>query len=174
MGKVSFRKIKELAYKSAIAINSEIDKGVFRPERWKRKAKKLYTVEGYSADWLAKIKPDLAEANYGLAICYNKLGQVTDEIRAYKKALAAEPNMVAALANLGNAYFGQQKYDAAIGQYKKAIRIRPDDGTIHYNLAAAYFNKTNYELAWKHIKIAEELGAEIAEDLLNAIENKLQ
>ncbi len=120
-----------------------------------------------------KIKSDLAEANYGLAVCYNKLGLVDDEIRAYKKALASEPDMLAALMNLGNAYFGQQKYDAAIEQYKKAVRIKPDNGTIHYNLGAAYFNKTNYELAWKHIKIAEELGAEIAEDLLAKIEDKL-
>ncbi len=120
-----------------------------------------------------KIDSNLAEANYGMAVCYNKLGLVDDEIRAYKKALASEPDMVAALMNLGNAYFGRQKYDAAIEQYKKAIRIKPDNGTIHYNLGAAYFNKTDYELAWEHIKIAEQLGAEIAEDLLDAIEDKL-
>ena len=120
-----------------------------------------------------KIDSNLAEANYGIAVCYNKLGLVDDEIRAYKKALASEPDMVAALMNLGNAYFGRQKYDAAIEQYKKAIRIKPDNGTIHYNLGAAYFNKTDYELAWEHIKIAEQLGAEIAGDLLAKIEDKL-
>ena len=120
-----------------------------------------------------KIKPNSAEAHYGLAVCYNKLGLTDDEIQAYKKALAAKPDMVAALANLGNAYFNRQKYDAAIEQYNKAIQITHDDGLIHYNLAIAYYHNDNYEQAWKHIKIAEEASIEIAEDLIRAIENKL-
>jgi len=116
--------------------------------------------------------------------------------------------MVAALVNLGNAYFGEEEYDAAIEQYKRAVRIKPDDGTLYYNLGAAYSNKEDYEqavaahlraveiepkmsdahsglaiafyrlkkydLAWHHIKIAEELGVEIEEDLLEAIEDKLR
>jgi tetratricopeptide (TPR) repeat protein len=115
---------------------------------------------------------------------------------------------VAALASLGNAYFGQEKYDAAIEQYRRAVRIRPDDGAIRYNLGAAYSNKEEYrqavieyrkaveiepgrgdahnglvfayyklekyDLAAKHIKIAEESGVEIDEDLFAAIEDRLQ
>ena len=119
------------------------------------------------------MKPNFAEAHYNLGICYNKLGQVDDEIQAYKKALAIEPGMVAALMSLGNAYFGKQSYNAAIEQYHKALWIKPDDGTIHYNLGAAYFNKANYQQAAKHVKIAEKLGFKVDKDLLNAIENKL-
>ncbi|GAG91200.1 unnamed protein product, partial [marine sediment metagenome] len=67
-----------------------------------------------------RFKRNLAEAHYGLGICYNKLGLVDDEIQAYKRTLAVEPDMLAALMNLGNAYFGKQNYDAAIEQYKKS------------------------------------------------------
>ena len=44
LGQVSFRDNQSLARRTADAINSEIDKGIFRPERWKRRQKKLYTV----------------------------------------------------------------------------------------------------------------------------------
>ena len=154
------------------------------------------------------IKPNFAEANYGLGQCYNKLGMVEDEIAAYKRALAVKPDMPAALVNLGNAYFGQKKFAEAIEQYKRAAELKPDEATIHYNLGAAYSNGKNYEqavaaylraveldpkmadahfglavgfyqlkkydLAWKHIKIAEQLGAEVSEEQLNAIKSKLK
>jgi len=64
--------------------------------------------------------------------------------------------MLAAVANLGNAYFAKKDYDAAIEQYKKAIRIKPDDAAIHYNLGAAYSNKGDYEAAVKeHLRAIE-------------------
>jgi len=52
LGQITFRNNKDLAVRSAGVINSEIDKGIFRPERWKRRAKKLYNLEGYSRNWL--------------------------------------------------------------------------------------------------------------------------
>ena len=133
---------------------------------------------------------------------------VDEEIWGYKRALAVQPDMLAALVNLGNAYFGQKKYSMAIEQFKKAVLIQPDEAMIHYNLGATYSNNENYEqgvaaylmaveidpeigdahyglafgfynlkkydLAWKHIKIDEELGVEVSKDQLNAIKRKLR
>ena len=62
MGKISFRGILGLARKAADVINSEIDRGIFRPERWKQRAKKLFTVQGYSEAWLEDIEPELSAA----------------------------------------------------------------------------------------------------------------
>jgi len=62
MGKISFRTIPELAQKSADVINSEIDRGIFRPERWKRRAKKLFTIQGYSEAWLEGIETEISKA----------------------------------------------------------------------------------------------------------------
>ena len=64
MGLVSFRDNEALAHKAKDAIDSEIDRGIFRPERWKTRAKKLYTVEGYSESWLKKIEPELSTATH--------------------------------------------------------------------------------------------------------------
>ena len=43
----------------------------------------------------------------------------------------------------------------------------------HNGLAYGFYMLKNYGSAWEHIKIAEELGAEIDEKLLKAIEAKL-
>lgn len=64
MGRISFRHIPELARKSADVINSEIDRGIFRPERWKRRSRKLFNVDGYSKNWLESVQPSLSKATY--------------------------------------------------------------------------------------------------------------
>lgn len=63
-GVISFRDNEPLAKKAKDAIDSEIDKGIFRPERWKTRAKKLYNVDGYSENWLKKIEPELSSATH--------------------------------------------------------------------------------------------------------------
>ena len=62
LGIISFRDNLKLAQKALNVINSEIDKGIFRPERWKRRAKKLFTVQGYSRNWLDRIEPGISTA----------------------------------------------------------------------------------------------------------------
>ncbi len=99
-----------------------------------------------SAD-LSAVASAKADAYFGIALCHNKLGSVEDEIDAYKKALAIKPDMVAALANLGNAYFSKKDYAGAAEQYKKAAAIKPQDGTIRYNLGVAYSNIGDYQKA---------------------------
>ncbi|GAJ23236.1 unnamed protein product, partial [marine sediment metagenome] len=71
--------------------------------------------------------------------------------------------MIAALINLGNAYFGQKKYGASIEQYKKAVLIKPDEAMIHYNLGAAFSNNENYEQAVAKYLRAVEIDPEIGD-----------
>jgi superkiller protein 3 len=80
-------------------------------------------------------------------MCLHKAGQLDEAIRAFKKALVIEPDMLAALVNLGSAYVAKEKYDAAIEQYKKAVEVKPGDATILYNLGTAYINKGAFKLA---------------------------
>jgi tetratricopeptide (TPR) repeat protein len=91
------------------------------------------------------------------------LGLVDDEIREYMRVLAVKPNMLAALVNLGNAYFGQEKYDAAIEQYRKAARIDPNEAMIRYNLGAAYSNNSNYRQAVAEYLRAVEIEPELSD-----------
>lgn len=64
MGLVSFRDNEGLAWKAKAAIDGEIDRGVFRPERWKRRAKKLFNIKGYSENWLEKVKSKISIATH--------------------------------------------------------------------------------------------------------------
>src|SRR4030042_1231242 len=72
-----------------------------------------------------KIKHDFLDAHYGLAICYSKMGMVEEEIWQYQMILAIKPDMLSALVNLGNAYFGQDKYsvEKPTGTKPKQISI---------------------------------------------------
>ena len=63
-GQVNFNNNEDLAHKSANIINSEIERGIFRPERWKKRSKKLYNIAGYSKNWLIKVKPSLSSATH--------------------------------------------------------------------------------------------------------------
>jgi tetratricopeptide (TPR) repeat protein len=143
-----------------------------------------------------------------MAVCYGQLGQPADEISAYNSALSVNPNMLNALVNLGNAYFGQKKYDSAIELFERAIAVEPTKAMIYFNLGAAYSNKGDYaqavaaflnavqiddaipevhyqlavgyyhlqdfDLAWKHIKIAQKLGAEVTDEQLEAIKSRMK
>ncbi|HLB73425.1 MAG TPA: tetratricopeptide repeat protein [Sedimentisphaerales bacterium] len=149
-----------------------------------------------------------AEAYYGMAVCYGQLEQAANEIAAYNTALSIKPNMLNALVNLGNAYFGQQKYDSAIELFERAVAVEPTKAMIYFNLGAAYSNKGDYaqavgaflnavqiddaiaevhyqlavgyynlqdfDLAWKHIKIAQKLGAKVTDEQLEAIKSRMK
>lgn len=149
-----------------------------------------------------------AEAYCGMAACYGQLGRAADEIAAYNSALSIKPNMLSALINLGNAYFGQKKYDSAIELFERAVAVEPTKAMIYFNLGAAYSNKGDYaqavaaflnavqidnaipevhyqlavgyynlqdfDLAWKHIKIAQKLGAKVTDEQLEAIKSRMK
>jgi tetratricopeptide (TPR) repeat protein len=71
--------------------------------------------------------------------------------------------MVAALVNLGNAYFARKDYDLAIDQYGKAVKISPDDGRINFNLGSVYSNKGDFEQAVLYYSKAVSLDAEMGD-----------
>ena len=62
MGEVGFSDNPELAKTAASVINAEITKGIWRPERWRKAVRRMFTVEGYSQNWLDQIKPSISGA----------------------------------------------------------------------------------------------------------------
>jgi tetratricopeptide (TPR) repeat protein len=70
--------------------------------------------------------------------------------------------MVAAMANLGNAYFARQRYDTAIEQYRRALALAPDDESVRCNLAAAYSNTALYEKAAAEYLLAIRIEPQFA------------
>ncbi len=68
-------------------------------------------------------------------------GDVKDAIEEYRKALALEPGLVEARANLGAALSADGQFDAAIEEDTRALATAPDKAAVRMNLALAYYKK---------------------------------
>lgn len=52
---------------------------------------------------------------------------------------------------LGNIYFDQEQYDAALKYYQKAIELNPNYVVAYYNVANIYYNQGNYSAAKNYL-----------------------
>ncbi|HEU5457916.1 MAG TPA: tetratricopeptide repeat protein [Terracidiphilus sp.] len=68
-------------------------------------------------------------------------------IALYRKALALQPDMVEARANLGAALAEDGQLDAAIEEDKKALAAMPSNTSLRMNLGLAYYKKGEFSLA---------------------------
>jgi tetratricopeptide (TPR) repeat protein len=68
-------------------------------------------------------------------------GDMKSAIEDYRQALAREPNLAAARANLGAALSADGQFDAAIEEDTRALTTAPDKTTVRMNLALAYYKK---------------------------------
>ncbi len=120
------------------------------------------------------VKPDMTAALTSLGNAYFKKQDYDTAIEFYKKAVRTAPEDSTIRYNLGAAYSNKGQYEQAVPEYKKAIETDPKMGDAENGLAIAYYKLKKYDLAWYHIKIAEELGAEVPKDLLAAIEDEVK
>jgi tetratricopeptide (TPR) repeat protein len=119
------------------------------------------------------IKPDMLSALVNLGNAYFAQKKYDKAIEQYKNAVRFEPNEPMIYYNLGAAYSNNENYEQAVGAYLKAVAINPSIGDAHYGLAFGYYQLKKYDLAWRHIKIARDLGVEVTKDQLNAIRSRL-
>jgi tetratricopeptide (TPR) repeat protein len=95
-------------------------------------------------------KPDHAEANFYMGVTSEMLGDAKAAEGFYKKALAADPGLVDASANLAALYLlDPPRPDDAIPLLTKALEKAPDDANLNQNLAIAYGFKKDYANAAK-------------------------
>ena len=120
------------------------------------------------------LKPDMLAALISLGNAYFGQEKYVAAIEQYKKAVQIEPDEAMIYYNLGAAYSNSNNYEQAVAAYLKAVEIDPTIGDAHYGLAFGFYQLKNYNLAWKHIKIAQELGVEVTEDQINSIKSRLQ
>lgn len=96
---------------------------------------------------------------------FYKSGDLTGAVDAFEKAIALDPEYVAAYANLGAVYYAQQKFDLAEQTYLKAIDLAPDDADLAYNLGAIYVQE-----ALATSTVNQEKLTQAAEKINRAIE----
>ena len=119
-------------------------------------------------------KPDMLAALVNLGNAYFGQEKFIAAIEQYNKAVQIEPDEAMIYYNLGAAHSNNDNYELAVAAYLKAVEIDPAIGDAHYGLAFGFYQLGNYNMAWKHIKIAKELGVEVTQEQLDAIEYKLR
>ena len=120
------------------------------------------------------IEPNMPAALVNLGNAYFGSEKYDAAIEQYEKAVRIKPDDGTIRYNLGAAYSNKGLYEQAVTEYLKAVELEPEMGDAHHGLAFGFYKLKKYDLAAKHIKIAEQLGVEIAKDLLAAIKGKLQ
>jgi tetratricopeptide (TPR) repeat protein len=118
------------------------------------------------------INPNMFEALVNLGNAYFNKGKYDESIEQYNKAVRIQPNNAELLYQVGASYFNKGDYANAIKAHLKAIELSPKMADAHYGLGLSYYRMKNYDEAMEHIKIAEQLGKEIDQDLITAIEKK--
>lgn len=87
------------------------------------------TIAG-AADQLAQV--------FEQAVASLSAGDYAAAEAGFRKVLAAQPNHVGALGNLGVVYSRSSRFDQAIDVYQRALRIAPADRGLLLNLGLAY------------------------------------
>lgn len=67
------------------------------------------------------------------------------ETEVLQQTLAANPNDVDALTNLGNYHFDQVAYDSALSYYDRVLRIDSRNSPALYNKGLVYYKRQEYE-----------------------------
>src|SRR5262249_48903811 len=106
-----------------------------------------------------QLRPDYADAYFGLSQYYGHCGKEKEAMEAIKKTLSLKPDHVEALCALGfarleNKYAEGRKLPVtekqateAIELFKRATQIKPDDAVAYTGLGMAYSHLGKYNEA---------------------------
>ena len=118
------------------------------------------------------LEPESPVPHNNLGIVYVTRGLYDEAIGAYQKAIKLDSKNAEPHFNLGNAYSTLKRVEDAAESYRQAVHLAPERGEIHYNLAATYYDLDRFDLAWKHVQLASQYGADgsMADHLERALE----
>ena len=83
------------------------------------------------------LRPEFAEAIYGLAVVLHGQNRIDDAIELYQQALNRDPANVSGHYNLGRAFAARGQNDRAIQNYQQAVELAPEDADARQGLARA-------------------------------------
>ena len=83
------------------------------------------------------LRPEFAEAIYGLAVVLHGQNRIEDAVELYQEALNRDPSNVSGHYNLGRAFVARGQNDRAIQSYQRAIELDPEDADSRQGLARA-------------------------------------
>ena len=100
-------------------------------------------------------------SNYGKALA--DMGNASEALTYYNRAIELNPRFYAAYYNRGNAKLNLGDYERAVADYEKALKINPYLSDGHYNLGDALARQGKMAEAVAHLKEAVRLRPRSAE-----------
>lgn len=88
-----------------------------------------------------------ADQQFEAALQLQRKGDLQGAQQAYERLLAASPDRIDALSNVGLVYGELGHYDRAIESFQKALKLSPNQPNVHLNLAMTYLEAKQYENA---------------------------
>lgn len=106
-----------------------------------------------------KVDPAIAEAVEFVAEGNKSVEENNFSIAeaSYRKAIAKDPNNIAAKYNAGNNYYRSEKYDEGLSRYLQAVQVASTKTEKHrafHNLGNAYYQKNDFKQAVEAYKNA--------------------
>jgi Flp pilus assembly protein TadD len=91
-------------------------------------------------------------------------------VKAYRQASRLKPDYAEPLNNLGVLYFNAGTYQEAIGVLNRALKLNPKYAMAYYSLGLVYVEIKDKESAQSACEKLLELDAQLAHELLHAID----
>jgi len=93
-------------------------------------------------------------AFHALGNSLSAIGQNSEAVENYTKALALNPKYAKALVNRGTALIKMKMYADGMADYERAIRLNPGYEQTYANMASAYYEQKNFQKAAEWIQRA--------------------
>jgi tetratricopeptide (TPR) repeat protein len=113
-------------------------------------------------------KEKLAEHWFQRGLALEETGAPVEEaVKAYRKAIEANPNASGALVNLGTISFRMKRMKEAAEFYDRAMKADPSYPLAHFNLGNLHDETGSFEVARKHYLEAIRLNPRYADAYFN-------
>jgi cytochrome c-type biogenesis protein CcmH/NrfG len=89
------------------------------------------------------------------------------KVTAFRSAADREPKNAAPRAQLGDLYFGSERFDDSIKWYEEALALTPDDVRVSSQLAMAYYYTNQTDRAVQQLERTVKMNPKHAEAWLN-------
>ena len=108
----------------------------------------------------ARVEPSAAVL-YELGLLHNQLGQTSEALDHYDRALMLDPENAAALYDRGELMLGRGEIDRARADLEAAARLRPDHWAAHYRLAQLAGHRQDSAALESHLMAALRNGFDL-------------
>jgi tetratricopeptide (TPR) repeat protein len=89
------------------------------------------------------------------------------KVTAFRSAAEREPNNAVPRAQLGDLYFGSERFDDALKWYEQALALTPNDVRVSSQLAMTYYYTNQTDRALQQLERSTKIDPKHAESWLN-------